>query len=1097
MAITLKAIRQESYPASYTRGNTLYTNQQVITCRSCEWEGEGVSTVKAEVLGKDEELYMVELTVDEANDKITDYSCECEDSLIHKGMCSHCVAAALHYWRESILQEQKQKDIIGQAPEELPAGSGTRVSSPEITSLIYRYSMREKARFFQPSVAGKVELEPALKKYSQTWKLTLRIGMDYKYALKNIGDFLEAVENGEKVTYGKKLSFIHERSAFTPQAREFISFLERAYKDREELRTETYYYSGERYRSNPQELNLTEREAAEFFLLMRGKRCRLLDSAEGSSELSVVEGNPPLVIEITARDDGCFMVLPRLEVFSSDESLFVRMGEAVYCCSEDFARDMKEVCQYGNWRECAHLEIAVKDMNAFCSTIYPVLREHAEVKLQGDIGAYMPEEVQIRIYLDLEREKLTCRLESEYGDKSFNMLGAFSVEDMYRDIARESRAVYTARAYFDNTGDKKVLTLPVNQDDRVYQLLATGMDQLRQTGEVFVSENLKKLSVRRAPRVTVGITLSGDLLDLTISSEKLPFGELEGLLQSYRQRKKYYRLKDGDFLRLEDNSVSALAEIMEGLSLDGRDLEAGSCRIPRFRAFYLDQVFREAKEGIEIQRSQSFKSMIRNMKSADDSDFEVPDHLKGTLRNYQKAGYRWLCTLEAMGFGGILADDMGLGKTIQMIAFLCARYEKEGDAAGAPSLIVCPASLVYNWEGELDRFAPQLRKKVLVGNREERKEIYDHYSEFQILITSYDILKRDVEDYRGLEFYCEVLDEAQYIKNHMTQAARAAKSVRAGVKFALTGTPIENRLSELWSIFDYLMPGILGKYSGFQKEYEIPIVQHSDKIAARRLQKMIKPFVMRRLKKDVLKELPDKIENVVYSRLQGEQERVYAANVQKLLSQLEQPSGTGSQGEKFQVLAQLTRLRQICCDPGLVYEDYKGESAKVDTCMELVDNAIEGGHKVLIFSQFTTMLDILKKRLKKKRISYHILTGSTKKEDRAELVKAFNKDAVPVFLISLKAGGTGLNLTAASIVIHFDPWWNIAAQNQATDRTHRIGQEETVTVFKLIAKDTVEEKILKLQEDKKLLSDQIISEHGVSVAAMSSEEIAGLLKEET
>ncbi len=390
-----------------------------------------------------------------------------------------------------------------------------------------------------------------------------------------------------------------------------------------------------------------------------------------------------------------------------------------------------------------------------------------------------------------------------------------------------------------------------------------------------------------------------------------------------------------------------------------------------------------------------------------------------------------------------------------------------------------------------------LEKKVLVGNREERKEIYDHYSEFQILITSYDILKRDVEDYRGLEFYCEVLDEAQYIKNHMTQAARAAKSVRAGVKFALTGTPIENRLSELWSIFDYLMPGILGKYSGFQKEYEIPIVQHSDKIAARRLQKMIKPFVMRRLKKDVLKELPDKIENVVYSRLQGEQERVYAANVQKLLSQLEQPSGTGSQGEKFQVLAQLTRLRQICCDPGLVYEDYKGESAKVDTCMELVDNAIEGGHKVLIFSQFTTMLDILKKRLKKKRISYHILTGSTKKEDRAELVKAFNKDAVPVFLISLKAGGTGLNLTAASIVIHFDPWWNIAAQNQATDRTHRIGQEETVTVFKLIAKDTVEEKILKLQEDKKLLSDQIISEHGVSVAAMSSEEIAGLLKEET
>jgi SNF2 family DNA or RNA helicase len=1092
MAITLKAIRQESYPASYTKGNTLYTNKKVESFYSREREGEGISTIKAKVEGKDQELYEVELTVNEAEDKFTDYRCTCEDSLIYKGMCSHCVAAALHYWKESLLQERKRKDIIAQAPEHAQKEQGPRASSPEISSLIYQYSMKDKARYFQPSVAGKVVLEPVLKLYARKWRMSFRIGIDYKYALKDLRAFLRAVEKGEKAAYGKKLSFIHERSSFTPLSQVYLSFLERAVRDRDELEPKDNYYSRPHYQ--PMErLTLTEREMAEFLLLSKESGVKVYEEGGNYSELKVMEGDPPLTVELFAEEEGCRLLLPKLQMFVSGNTMLVRIGGLVYCCTEAFGEDMKELCRYAEWEKNTELVVAQKDMSAFSSTLYPILQEHVYVKLHGDISAYIPEKARIKIYLDQGKDSLTCRLESEYGEKSFNLLGTFAVEDMYRDIARESRALYTARAYFDNTGDKKVLTLPRNRDDRIYQLLSTGIEQLRHVGEVYISENFKKLSIRRAPKVSVGITLSGDLLNLTLSSDKLPFQELEALLESYRQRKKYFRLKDGDFLRLEDNSVGALAELMEGLSVTPEALGEGMCSIPRYRAFYLDQVLKGSREGIEVQRDQSFKSMIRNMKSADDSDYEVPLGLRGILRNYQKVGYRWLCTLESMGFGGILADDMGLGKTVQMIAFLSAKYESHEDRK--PALIVCPASLVYNWEGELERFAPHLRKQVLAGTSGERNEIYGRYTEYQILITSYDILKRDREVYESMEFYCEVLDEAQYIKNHMTQAARAAKSIHARTKFALTGTPIENRLSELWSIFDYLMPGLLGKYAAFQKEYELPIVNQEDEIAARRLQRMIKPFVLRRLKQDVLKELPDKVENVVYSRLRGEQKKLYTANVQKLLEQL--GASAGERDNKFQVLAQLTRLRQLCCDPGLVYEDYKGESAKLDTCMELVDNAIEGGHKVLIFSQFTSMLEILRKRLKKKKIEYHILTGSTKKEERAELVKQFNEDEVPVFLISLKAGGTGLNLTAATIVIHFDPWWNIAAQNQATDRTHRIGQEDTVTVFKLIAKDTVEEKILKLQEDKKLLSDHIISEHGVSVAAMSREELLGLLKEET
>ena len=376
----------------------------------------------------------------------------------------------------------------------------------------------------------------------------------------------------------------------------------------------------------------------------------------------------------------------------------------------------------------------------------------------------------------------------------------------------------------------------------------------------------------------------------------------------------------------------------------------------------------------------------------------------------------------------------------------------------------------------------------------ERRELLQGYEEFDVVITSYDLLKRDIEEYQDKHFYAQIIDEAQNIKNHTTQASKAVKCIRADVKFALTGTPIENRLSELWSIFDYLMPGMLSSYEKFKSGYETPIVQSKDEIVTGRLQKMIKPFILRRLKSEVLKDLPEKEENVIYSKLEGEQNELYRANVNKLLEILNHTSNEEFQTGKIQLLAQLTRLRQVCCAPSLVYENYKGGAAKLDTCMELIKNAVEGGHKILVFSQFTSLFVLLEKELAKEKIRNYKLTGATAKSKRAQLVAEFNENDVPVFLISLKAGGTGLNLTGASIVIHFDPWWNVAAQNQATDRAHRIGQKNTVSVYKLIAKNTIEEKILLLQEAKKNLSDQIISEDGVSVTNLSKEDFMGILE---
>ena len=468
--------------------------------------------------------------------------------------------------------------------------------------------------------------------------------------------------------------------------------------------------------------------------------------------------------------------------------------------------------------------------------------------------------------------------------------------------------------------------------------------------------------------------------------------------------------------------------------------------------------------------------------------------------------------MTSCGFGGILADDMGLGKTLQVIAVLLAdRLERDAEGTGSrditgdypdkdtagesscAALIVTPASLVYNWREEFTRFAPQLDVCMITGTKAERKKKLESCSQHDILITSYDLLKRDIQEYEGKTFRYQVIDEAQSIKNHTTAAAKAVKVVNSRSRFALTGTPIENRLSELWSIFDYLMPGFLYSYDRFRRELEHPVSRNKDEVALEKLRRMVEPFILRRLKSDVLRDLPDKIEEVQYVAFEKHQQQLYDGQALRMKSMLESQSDENFMKSRMQILAELTRIRQICCDPAICFQDYSGGSAKREACMELVRSAADGGHKMLIFSQFTSVFELLEADLDREKLSYYKITGATRKEERIELVRRFNEDDTPVFLISLKAGGTGLNLTGADIVVHYDPWWNIAAQNQATDRAHRIGQEKTVSVYKLIVKGSIEEKILKLQEDKKALADEILSGETGGLMTMSREDLMELL----
>lgn len=436
------------------------------------------------------------------------------------------------------------------------------------------------------------------------------------------------------------------------------------------------------------------------------------------------------------------------------------------------------------------------------------------------------------------------------------------------------------------------------------------------------------------------------------------------------------------------------------------------------------------------------------------------------------------------------------GKTIQLLAVILDYVQKE--KSPKPTIVVCPSSLSLNWQNEIQKFTPDLSSIVIHGNSEERKKQIKSISKFNIVITSYDLLKRDIEIYKELnyEFKFIIADEAQYIKNNNTQNAKAIKELKAETRYALTGTPIENSLSELWSIFDFIMPGYLFGYRKFKELYEMPIIKDEDRKVMKKLKMLIEPFILRRIKTEVLTELPDKTITVLNNEMEEEQQKIYLSFMQNAKEEaMNEINSSGFERSQIKILSLLMRLRQICCHPALFLGNYKGESSKMLQCLEVIKDAVDSGHKILLFSSYTAMFPILEEELKKQNIKYCKLTGQTKVGERIKLVDEFNESQeLKVFLISLKAGGTGLNLIGADMVIHYDPWWNLSAENQATDRTYRIGQKKNVQVYKLITKNSIEEKIYELQERKAKLIDNMLSTNETFLNKLSKEEIMELFK---
>ena len=986
--------------------------------------------------------------------------------------------------------------------------------------MIREYTNREVARILGEEEREPVYLHPYLQIRRGEVLLEARIGREKRYIVKNLLEFAQAVHSGKRVEYGKGMAFEHVPSAFAPESRPFLDLL------LEEADAYIRHYEEMRGHAGlplPVMRALTLGSAARdrLFDLLGGKEVQTEDEKGAERVCRVERKDPRFPVEVEARGDGIAVTVPSaLTSFRGEQRLYVADGLHLFGCSELYTETMGvflEQMEQGG-RECGsrkerrELLVGSRDIPLFYARVLEGMEALGILQSpEIDWEKYRPEALKARFEFDSDSpDELRLRPTLSYGDFTFSPLADEHVpREICRDVPAEfyiSRLITRYFSYWEDESGELVIR---GDEEALYQVLSEGMTQFQEVGEVWLSESVRHLRVLPPPEVSMGVSLGGGWLDLKIETAGIDPAEFLQVLSEYRQKKKYYRMKNGEFLQLSGGGLQALDSLTADLGLTKSEFQAGEAKIPAYRAFYLDRLSGDGRMKL-FQRDEAYGMMVRDLKTAQSVSYAVPAVLEKTLREYQKIGYTWMRTLARYHFGGILADDMGLGKTLQVIALLTAFYQEktEQKAAGnegsgselpLPSLIVCPASLVYNWGQEFARFSPGIRVLLIAGTAKERQEQLEEQMRMeasegaQVIITSYDLLKRDRAAYLGRTFEYEIIDEAQVIKNAKTQGAKAVKEISANARFALTGTPVENRLSELWSIFDFLMPGFLYSYRKFRERYELPIVKNQDPEALTALRRMTGPFVLRRLKKDVLRELPGKEERIVYSAASGRQQKLYTASALKLKEAL--AGGAWSGNGKLEVLSQLMRLRQICCDPALCFEDYTGESAKLETCVSLIASASAAGHKILLFSQFASMLERIRERLLQEGISSHLLVGATPKEERSRMVQAFASDEVPVFLISLKAGGTGLNLTAADIVIHYDPWWNVAAQNQATDRAYRIGQEKPVTVYKLILKDTIEENLLKLQNAKLALAAQVVSEGMVSLGDLSQNELMELFEQ--
>ena len=924
--------------------------------------------------------------------------------------------------------------------------------------------------------------------------LSFLVGAEKLYVVKNLPELQYHIINSGLIRFGTKTDLWVEYDAFDEKSKPLVDFFLSHYYEETINRRSSYYYSSSN--ATPKKMMpVTQVHMDALFGALVGQDITYKDN-RGKKSYRIVQADPAISLTLTRVTDGAILEVSGGDhVYRGSKHIYVFIDDMVYVCSEPFSKSCVDVLKAFYGSQGRGLFFHESDIPVLLNTVLDDVEGIIPLTYEGDFDEFITPPLSTRVYFDVDDADgcIIARMVFSYGDNQHDAFEGKTLDtslDIKGEVYAEELLVHYMGTYYLGNGTLKHFG---NESD-IYELATEGISMLMEVAELYMSESFNRIKVRPPIALNVGVKLNGHLLDIDFDIDGVDYQDLADSLAAYRQSKKYIRLRDGSFLTVDQGAIPQVAELLDGLSLSEQALANGHIEVDANRALYLDALLKRSGN-VNYTRDEGIRRLARMMQDIADADYQVPTSLEHILRDYQQVGYRWLRTLEELGFGGILADDMGLGKTLQVLTLLQAKAQ-EGTRCGKPSLVICPASLVLNWVLEANRFTPDLHAAALLGSPHERQAILAKAGDLDVIITSYDQFRRNVKDFEPLEFDLVILDEAQRIKNQNTQASKAVKRLNANTRLALTGTPIENSLAELWSIFDFIMPDYLRNYSSFKNHYETPIIKKKDPASTERLKALVRPFILRRLKGDVLKELPEKIEKTLTVPLPPEQQKLYLGMLAQVKRELAERLSqvTGGQG-RIAVLAALTRMRQVCCDPSLVFEGYTGDSAKRAACLELIASCQESGHRMLLFSQFTSMLDILERDLDSMGIAYYRLDGSTPTVTRQRLVERFNTNDVPIFLISLRAGGTGLNLTGADAVIHYDPWWNLSVQNQATDRTHRIGQRNVVQVFKLIAQGTIEERIQKLQEQKADLANEIILEGDNAFDTLTSDELMALFEE--
>lgn len=1020
------------------------------------------------------------------------YHCDCGVFEKSSGACKHVVSAMISLNKYEASDIPNDKKVAKAQPKQSFNHHFNNVKA--VDEIIANY--RKKHQFKMSAVTKEtvtMSFDLAIKGPERvtTYVMTMNVGIDHLYVVKDIEAVIEDLLEGNTIEFGKRFTYDPENYRVELQDRKMLQLLNEISQVVQSASFSNSYGDKKELLIPPQFAKDVIRQLMQVDNGFLNYESPNSSRGENPTNTTIEEETTHLplqfYIEETENSEinfrpakstiNALRMFPNANMVLIDDTFYFLTNDqyqSIYYLKEAF-----ELVQKGP------IIFSQNEFTDFASEVLPQLRGFVDITMDDEVESMLiAPEVSETLYIDWQQDTLYVRPIFRYQNATFSPF--VELEDaeetssdqlIVRDLNKESTALETL-ADASNGFKQEEDMLVTDNLNNITHFLYERLGDLANVFEIYLTNSAQNILYQpeRAPRINIDYNESSNLLDVDFDMEDISPDDISNLVKILRTNESnYYRLTNGKIVDLKNRAFQEMQTSINKLAIDEDDINDDSrTSIPLYQGL-------SVIDDESINKGKDFEELIKDLKEPSELEFSVPESLEADLRSYQVEGYSWLRALDYYGLGGVLADDMGLGKTIQAITYIASAVEDDQ----APFLIICPSSVMFNWKKEFEKFAPSIPTTVIQGSQEDRriKIAEARENNVPVLITSYPLIQRDKELYDDITFKSLILDEAQNVKNASAKTTQKVRALNREKVFALSGTPIENNLSELYSLFSIVLPGLFGSAKEF-KNMSTSFI--ADKI---------RPFILRRLKSEVLHDLPEKTETTEYIDLSDDQKRLYQAQISMLRDNVQEFIENDTLGKnQMNILSGMMRLRQICNDPRLINEEYNGESSKLERLMEVLDEAHENGRRIVLFSQFTKMLDIIKKEVNKRGYSYHYLSGSTPNEERLELTTRFNMGEKHLFLISLKAGGTGLNLTGGDTVILYDSWWNPAVEDQAADRVYRLGQKKAVQVIRLISQGTIEERISELQDKKRELVDSVIESDNKEASSLTKNDILNILE---